>query len=216
MRTPPYKMIYIFGTDGTGKTTHADLVSLRLKAKGSRVWRARVKQHHTLAYLFLRLLIGKELGGQPITYYGFHPELSQKIKTPWKILELISLSPAVIYRVLLPSFLGYIVVCDRYLFDSLATLSYFLKDSIIISGTPARLLVKLIPKNSLLVYLEADTDTILQRKKDEPLTRQMIEYYKDAYNTLIKQSGLKTLRIDTTIGSIEEVQQKIQSLTTSA
>jgi thymidylate kinase len=203
-------MIYFFGSDGTGKTTHADLISLHLRMKGFRTWRASLKQHHTLSYLFLKLLTHKEHEGQAINYYGFYSELSCKIKTPWKILELVSLLPAVIYRVLLPLFLGYIVICDRYMLDTLVTLSYFLKEPKMISGKLAKLLVKLIPQNSLLVYFETDTDIILKRKKDEPLTRQLIEYYKNAYRNLLNWSELTFVTINTSILSVEEVQETIK------
>lgn len=207
-----YRMIYFFGPDGTGKTTHADLAALYLKKAGYRVWRASVKQHHTLSYLLLKLLSRTNPEGQAINYFGFDGELERRIKTPWKILELISLFPAVIYRVLLPLWVGYIVVCDRYVLDTLVTLSFFLKEPEMISGISSRLLVRLIPGTSLLVHLDADKDIILQRKRDEPLTEQLIEYYKIAYSALARWSKLKIIMIDTSIASVEEIQYKILSL----
>jgi len=145
-----------------------------------------------------------------MSYHGFEGELVRRIRTPWKILELISLLPAVVYRVLLPLFLGYIVVCDRYLLDTLVTLSYFLKEPEIISGTSARLLVRLIPGTTLLFQLDADTDVILQRKRDEPLTEQLIRYYKEAYRDLMKQLDSVVITIDTGTATVEEVQETIK------
>lgn len=205
-------MIYFFGSDGTGKTTHADLVSSYLNMKGFKTWRASVKQHHTLSFLFLKLLTRKSPQGQATNYYGFPDDLACKIRTPWKILELASLAPAVFYRVLIPLSMGYVVVCDRYLLDSLVTLSYFLKEPKITLGTIAKLSVKLIPQNSFLVYFEADTNVILQRKKDEPLTPQLVEYYKNAYRDLAKWSGLTIIAMDTSADSVKEVQDKILPL----
>jgi thymidylate kinase len=202
-------MIYFFGPDGTGKTTHAELTSLYLKRMGYRVWRANVKQHHTLSYLLLKLLNRKNPEGQVMNYCGFGGELERRIKAQWKILEVISLFPAVIYRVLLPLFLGYVVICDRYVLDTLVALSYFLKEPKLVSGTSAKMLVKLIPKDSLLIYFDADTDVILRRKRDEPLTEQLIEYYKKAYGVLMKWLGLKTITIDTSVAQVEEVQKNI-------
>ncbi len=202
----PYKLIYFFGPDGTGKTTHADLTSLYLRRKGYRTWRASVKQHHTFSYLFLKILGRENPEGQAMSYHGFEGELVRRIRTPWKILELISLLPAVLYRVLLPLLLGFVVVCDRYVLDTLVTLSYFVKEPKLVSGAYARLLVKLIPGNSVLIYFDADTDTILRRKNDEPLTEQLIEYYKKTYRALMKWSGLSTATIDTSVATIEEIQ----------
>ncbi len=205
-------MVYLFGSDGTGKTTHADLLALYLERKGYRTRRATVKQHHTLSYVLLKLLTYKKPDKESINYFGFDNQLGRKIRAPWKILELISVIPAVFYRVLLPLFLGYLVVCDRYLIDTLVTLSYFLKDPKILSSPASKLLLKLIPKRSLLFCFEADTNTILQRKKDEPLTVQLIDYYKNAYRHLSQWSGLRAILIDTSNNSVEEVQAKILPL----
>ncbi len=206
-------MIYFFGPDGTGKTTHAELVWIYLRKKGYRAWRTSIKQHHTFSHLLLNLISAhKNPNGQAISYYGFSSELKQRIKTPWKILELISLLPAIIYRVFLPSLLGYIVICDRYVLDTLVALSYFLNEPKLISTTCARSLVKLIPKGSLLIYLNADTSVILQRKRDEPLTAQLIEYYKKAYDALMRWLGLPVITIDTSTTTVEDVQKTIRQL----
>ncbi|MEM3546197.1 MAG: hypothetical protein QXU47_06855 [Candidatus Bathyarchaeia archaeon] len=205
-----YKLIYFFGSDGTGKTTHADLITARLRLMGFRVWRASVKQHHTLAYLLLKTLSRGDPKGKIINYYGFNDALMYRIRTPWKILEIVSLFPAVFYRVILPLLLGYVVVCDRYMLDTLVTLSYFLKDPKLISGVYAKLMVKLMPRDAILFYLDAETDVILQRKRDEPLTIHLIEYYRRAYENIMEQlrvQGLAVTRINTTTTSIKAVHE---------
>ncbi len=215
MKDFPYKLVYFFGSDGTGKTTHADMISSYLAKRGLRIWRASIKQHHTLSFLFLKLFNAQK-NNSAMNYYGFNGELALRIRTPWKILELISLGPALFSRVFLPSMLGFVVVCDRYLLDTLVTLSYFLKEPNLVSGKLAQLIVKLIPKKSFLVYFEADTKIILERKKDEPLTEQLIEYYKKSYRFLARNSGLKITLIDNSACSKTVVQAKLQSLMQSA
>ena len=210
MKSLPYKMVYLFGSDGTGKTTHADLLAMYLERNGYRIRRATVKQHHTLSYVLLKLLTYKKPDQASINYYGFNYQLGKKIRTPWKIVELVSVVPAVFYRVLLPLFFGYLVICDRYLLDTLVTLSYFLKEPNFLSSRVSKVLLRLIPKRSLLVYCDADTDVILRRKKDEPLTVQLIEYYKSAYRNLSRWSGLKMVVVDTGKNSAAEVQAKLQ------
>jgi thymidylate kinase len=159
--------------------------------------------------LLLKLLSGGNPGGRALSYYGFSDELKRKIRTPWKILELVSLFPALLYRVLLPQLLGCIVVCDRYVLDTLVSLSYFLKDQRLISGICAKLLASMIPKNAVLFYMNADAGTILQRKRDEPITLELIEYYKWAYQALVKQLELKTITIDTSTTHVKDVQKII-------
>lgn len=207
-----YKLIYFFGPDGTGKTTHADLIAARLRLMGFRVWRTGIKHHHTIAYLILELMKRGGYDIQMINYYGFHEKLVDKIKTVWKFIEIISFFMAWIYRVCLPALLGYIVVCDRYVLDTLVTLSYFLKDPKFIISNFARLLVKLIPKNSILFYLEADTQIIMFRKLGEPLTFELVEYYKQMYALSMKIYGIRAKNINTSTETIQSVQEKIASI----
>lgn len=202
-----YKLIYFFGPDGTGKTTHADLIAVCLRLMGFRVWRTSVKQHHTFSYLLLRIFSYGNSKKEVMRYYGFNRALMRRIRTPWKILEIISLFPAIFYRVVIPLLLGYIIVCDRYVLDTLAGLSYFLKDPKLLLGTTAKLLVRLIPKNALLFHLDSEPGIILKRKKNEPLTIYLIEYYRLAYEIMVKQlraQGLTVVQINTTTFSVEE------------
>jgi len=207
-----YKLIYFFGPDGTGKTTHANLIAARLKLRGFRVWRANMKHHHTIAYLILKLMKKGGYNVQMINYYGFHEELMRKIKIAWKLIEIASFFIALMYRVYLPALLGYIVVCDRYVLDTLVTLSYFFKEPKFVLGIFARVLVKLIPKNSFLFHLDANAKTIMLRKLDEPLTSEQIEYYRRMYTFLVKIYNLKAEKIDTVTETIQSVQEKIAKL----
>jgi len=203
------KLIYFFGPDGVGKTTHARLILAYLRKKGHRATLVSIKQHHTLSYLLLKLIGNKN---QKLSYYGFEGKLREKIRVVWKILEIISLIPAIIYRVFLPLMLNYLVVCDRYVLDTLVTLSYFLGEPKLLSGRLAMLLVKLIPKNSVLIHLDADAKTILRRKREEPLTLQLVNYYKITYKTLIRRWKLPALTIDTTKAGVQEVQRILLKL----
>ncbi|MEM1673036.1 MAG: hypothetical protein QXY55_06285 [Candidatus Korarchaeota archaeon] len=207
-----YRLIYFFGPDGTGKTTHADLIAARLRSMGFKVWRTSVKQHHTIAHLILKLMEKAGYDIRMINYYGFYKELANKMNLIWKFIEIISFFIAWIYRIYLPYLLGYIVVCDRYVLDTLVTLSYFLKEPKFITSKFARLLIKLIPKNSLLFYLEADTRSIVLRKLDEPLTLELIEYYKRMYALLIKIYGIKVNNINTESEAVQSVHKKIAGL----
>jgi thymidylate kinase len=208
------QLIYLFGADGTGKTTHADLLALYLAGMGVRVHRATVKQHHTLAYLLLKALETGAVRDSGVKYNGFEPTLRKKIKTPWKILELLSLFPAMTYRVLIPLLLGRTVICDRYAIDSLVTLSHFLGDTRLLCGSTARILLLSIPRDSLLIHLDGDTASLLARKKDEPLTSETIDYYRKAYGKIARFLP-QVVKLNTTSADLSDVQKKLRSLADS-
>jgi thymidylate kinase len=207
-----YKLVYFFGPDGTGKTTQAELVSFYLRRKGVRALRATVKQHHTLSYVLLRLLRSDKNDYLLTNYFGFDAAINTRIRMPWKLLELVSVMPAIAYRVLLPTLMGFTVVLDRYVIDTLVVLSYFLHDQGLLFGYTARLLIRLIPKKALLIHLDADTGRILSRKKDEPLTEEIVNYYRSAYRSIVLAFGLSVTTIDTTNSSIENIQKIIRDL----
>ncbi|RLG16777.1 hypothetical protein DRN63_03855 [Nanoarchaeota archaeon] len=204
MKTP---FIYLYGPDGAGKTTHAKIITYYLMRLGYPTKYANVKFHHMLSYIILRLLYRSN---NSEWYKGFPPPLRKRIRSPWKILELMSIIPAIFFRVLLFIILGYVVVCDRFVIDTLVTLSYFLRDKKILKGWYAKSLIRFIPKNAGVIHLDANVETLLERKKDEPLTTGIVEYYKiayTAYTKYLKELGYKVMEIRTDRKSITEVTQ---------
>lgn len=206
--------IYLFGADGTGKTSHANLLAQYLAGRGFHVYRATVKQHHTLAYLLLKMLDVLAVTNSRVRYHGFEPRLRKRLQRPWKILELLSLLPAMTYRVLIPLILGQVVVCDRYAIDSLVTLSYFLHDPSLLWGRTARILLLSIPRNGLLIHLDGDTASLLARKKDEPLTQETIDYYRNAYEKIAGHFP-NIARLNTTGADLKDVQKHLQFMADS-
>lgn len=204
-------MIYFFGPDGAGKTTHAILISSWLRERGFKVWKTSVKFHHMLSYVVLKLLCTGDLTKSPLIYKGFSGDLAKRIRVPWILLEFVSLALTILYRVIIPMSLGYVVVCDRYVLDTLVTLSYFLKDPRLLVGRFFKIMVGLLPKDVILLYLDAETKVLLDRKRDEPLSHDMINYYRISYNIIIRQLrdlGKDLMIADTsekTIGDVHRV-----------
>jgi len=206
-----YRIISFFGSDGTGKTTHANLIAQYLTIKGYKIWRTSIKFHHTLSYLVTRQIVGV---GKKHPYIGHYTiknkELRRRISTPWRMLELMSLIPALIYRIFIPMLLGFTIICDRYLIDTIVVLSCFLGDAKLPNSFFASMLLRFIPRNSLLVFLDADVDVILHRKTDEPLSPSLINCYRKAYQYMVRvltRYGFSVLAIDTSATSIGDVQK---------
>lgn len=196
--------IYIFGPDGVGKTTHARLLAYYLRRMGKNVWQTSIKHHHVFIYLVFKLLSFCGVNTILLSYYGFSEKIKKGKVHLWKIFEYISILIAIVFKVCIPMLLGYTIICDRYVIDTIVTLSYFLREPYFFTSTYARSLIKLIPKQALLIHLDADTKTILARKKDEPLSYYLISYYKLMYNIITKVYSIKSIKLNTTNTSIRE------------
>ena len=175
-------MIYFTGCDGTGKTTHAKLVLHYLTKIGIKAVYTNVKIHHVLSYILLTLWL--RYNNSVILYIG--SKAIHRARTAWLLLELLSIIPALLFRVFIYMALGYIIVCDRYVVDTITTLSLFLNYKALLHSSIAIAFIKLVPKQSLVIFLDADTNTILNRKYYEALTHSIVDYYRKAYSILFK------------------------------
>jgi thymidylate kinase len=182
-------MVAFFGPDGAGKSTQAQLLIDYLRSKGFKVRKAWVRSTHTLAFLLwllfrkFNLLRGEGNTAKltPIkpnvsyiyenSYGAVNPITTSPpvINGPisrflWSSIEVISLLPVVLLQVYLPLWLGYIVVAERYLVDSIASIAYFLNDERFTNSLYAKLLLKLIPKDTIFFFLDANYETIVKRR----------------------------------------------------
>jgi thymidylate kinase len=96
----------------------------------------------------------------------------------WSIIEIISLIPKVLTEVYLPRFLGFTLIGERYLIDSIATIScYFLRDPDFIHSWASNFLLKLVPADTIIILLDADITIIGRRRlsrnsrNDEPVKK---------------------------------------------
>lgn len=181
------KAIIFFGPDGAGKTTQADMLLARLSESGIRCKKFWLRSPHTLAYLLWRLLfklskyrieknhVGKEFYAPSLT--------NQYIKVIWSIVEFISIIPHILRFYMLING-GYVVIAERYVIDTIANIAYFINEKNFVNSKIANMLVRFIPGNVVLIYLDADYDTIVKRRGSltEPpkyieIQRYIYEYY---------------------------------------
>lgn len=202
------RLVYFYGSDGVGKTTHAKIALYVLRRLGIPAVHTNLKLHHTLSYFILKLVLGQ---GSLEWYLGFPEPTRTKIRRPLAILEILSTFIALFFRIILFWMLGYTIVCDRYVIDTLVTLSAFLGDRKILNNWFAETMLKTIPHDSLLIHLDSDANTILSRKKDEPLTRSLINYYRKiyhAYTSYLYEDRFRILVINTSRKSILDTAKK--------
>jgi len=206
------KDVVFFGPDGAGKTTLAqDLVGyFRANGRRSRIcWmRGRHSLAFMLAQIFTRLGYYRTIKSPDgsVSFDVFDPSLLPKIRRLWQFLEFISILPWIITRFYLPKALGYVVVSERYVVDTVVYLGYWLGEDTLLSFL-SRVLLSFVPRDSFLIHMDAETSVLLQRRFDDVITEDYIVFQRKAYKTLAR--SLNALTIDTTSSGAEENFQRI-------
>lgn len=196
------QFIVFFGPDGSGKTTQARLLKSHLKKEGFRVRLVWIRAHHSLASILSKVLV--ILGYYHIVFLqgrnhkSFDVKLLPRLKAFWGFIEFVSVLPWILIKVKLQLFLGYIVIADRYLVDTIVNVAYFLDDPNFLRGDIARILLNMISKDAFLIHLDAKTEIVfarIEKRKSEEIDVKFIKFQQRAY--LLLAAYLGALSIDT-------------------
>ncbi len=122
----------------------------------------------------------------------------------WSLVEFSSAVPLALIRVYIPLLLGYQVVAERYVIDTLVYNSYFIGGDF---DAYARILLMMIPRNSLLIHLDARKEDVLARRKGDILSEEFIEHQLTQYRKIA--SRLNALSIDTSSNDMSSVREMI-------
>jgi len=134
------------------------------------------------------------------------------LRALWAWIEFLSVLPLVLVRVYLPLMLGYVVIAERYVFDSVVAISYILGDNGFTHSWRARTLLRMIPKDALLVYLRSDYQCILLRRGRLAESPRFIEHQIRQYDALAAAFGCPV--ISTGNRSVQETQALVRTLAT--
>jgi len=203
--------VVFFGPDGAGKSTQAQLLVKFLKSQKCRPRMAWIRGRHSFAFFIAKFFtklgyyrVVKSPNGA--SYEIFDPCLLPKLGRLWGFIEFASVLPWIFTRVYLPRILGYTVVSERYVVDTVVYLGYWLgKNSL--QSFLAKVLLNFIPKDSVLIHLDAETHTLLERHPDDVISRDFIVFQRQAYGMFAE--SLKAISIDTSTCGIEESFQRI-------
>jgi len=165
------RIIAFFGADGVGKSTQVQLLIKRLQQLGQKCRKAWIRSPHGFAFYAWRLLIRIGYKRVLTNRFGYRLELPIVDRDPlmkriWPWFELINIIPIFLAKVKIPLMLGYTIIAERLLVDSIATIAHFIYDTRFPQSTVARLLLSLTPQDTLFIHLTCDYKTLMARRRN--------------------------------------------------
>ncbi|MGD0494735.1 MAG: hypothetical protein ABSB28_01685 [Candidatus Bathyarchaeia archaeon] len=227
-------LIHFFGPDGSGKSTHVDILLNLLKEQEPRVKKIWLRSPHTVAFLLWRLFI--KVGFYRVVSNPFGdpvrlPAVNRKgsLRTLWALVEFFSVLP-LIARIRFLMLRGYKCIAERYVLDTIVTVAYFIGDMNFLTSRISSLLFRFIPPDTLFIFLDSDYGTVFRRRAHlrgkkrlrrndgnygslpraavEP--QEFINFQRNAYKILSK--SFHATEIDTSSRTIKETSNEIQKL----
>ena len=184
-------IIAIFGPDGTGKTTLARMLERYLSSKEIRTSHIRFKSHHLVMYL--KLLFLQKVGAIPTTHsprildYSLKRYFSKS--NLYLYLELLNAIIWLFVNIKLRKVFGVkVIIAERYVPDFLVSVLIISPNRRILNSF-SRILQPFM-HNTIKVFLYSSVNDILNRKKDELLTRSYIYSLLRLYMHVIKILGV--------------------------
>jgi hypothetical protein len=184
-----------------------------LRTRGFKARTSWIRALHTFALPTSRLLIRlgfyRTVSNQSGTSY---PVIDLKrippVRKLWAYFEIFSMLPLVMTRVALPSFLGWVVVSERFTLDSIASISWLTEDETFFNSRPARILMGLIKQDYCLINLDCDYDTIVSRRGKISEPQKFIDTQEKIYSELSPK--LQYWELNTSKFGINETQLRIR------
>ncbi|ABX07720.1 Thymidylate kinase-like (plasmid) [Herpetosiphon aurantiacus DSM 785] len=200
-------MIYITGSDGTGKTTQVHRLMEVLTAQGLPVIHRWLRFPFRLSGL---LLVYARIRG--LSWYEAHPYGRQgywDFHASWLmqhvfpiVLWFDALSVA-IQAVYWPISRGNIIVCERFVVDMLADLMVATQDFGLLKRWYARWFMRLLPARTLVILLDGDPVHIRQRRPDLAYDRVLSDRIR-AVRIIAAQCGWPLIAADQSIDAIHQ------------
>ncbi len=207
-------MVYITGCDGAGKSTQTTLLGQRLAQQGRRARRLWLRFPFRLsllllAYARLRGLSWSETHGSVRHgYWNFQAApLLRRLFPAVLWLDAASASLRAIYWPLLR---GETIICERFALDMLVDLIVATNDESLLRRWPGRWFTRLIPRDTLIIVLDADPETLRARRSDLATDhrlaarRQAFQLLAATYNLPLISSALPLETVQAQICSLME------------
>jgi len=184
----PSFLISFSGVDGSGKTTHAqllkncfDICGIRSVYVWSRVGSSSVLKLFSNFVKYILRLVKKDKFGQPIATSLDNKAHIKLLKNPffrfiYLSILLTEMACQYFLRIKLPLMFKKVVICDRYVFDTLAEIYCRFYDSQQdIESLPTKILRALTPCPDIAYFLDAPYDVAYNRKDENGMNHCQIK-----------------------------------------
>jgi DNA polymerase III delta prime subunit len=187
-------IICFFGPDGSGKTTIARALAKEFKSRGFKASISWMRGTHTLASLLARFFSKfTTFRSSDNPYYGI--SIPSCMKRLWQLMEFISALPVLLFRFMLPSFLGYIIIAERHVPDFIVWVSVTTRDENYLKRFEAKFMLALSVRADVRVYVTASEAELVKRRCREVDLKFLAEQIR-LYDVLARFIG--SYRVDTT------------------
>ena len=179
------KAVFFCGIDGSGKSTHACMAFKDLKAKGVNCryeWLRYPRFFSFIPLALSSLLVSTREMHAPAdntTHKGpFHS--NKVIIRLWILFQLIDAFLSMLKNVYLPVLVGYTLIIDRCVIDTLIDVAVSLRNEKLIFSVMGRSFLKIIPNNSLVLIFDLKESVAALRKDSnggvDTLRRKRMHY----------------------------------------